>query len=458
MSSPNENWQTTRPTICSRVSYMFNNELMSDVSFVVPVKLGEDGNKKSKMEIPAHKFVLSISSPVFFAMFFGDLADNTHSVSLPDCEYNSLLELFRFLYCEQVELNEDNALQVLYLAKKYIVPSLVEKCIEYLKQNANISTIFTVLANAEKYEEEYLAKRCWALIDRQTKEALETEDFLTIERQLLESLVVRDSLNVKEVDLFTAVDHWATKECERLNLSCDGTSKRTVLGDKIVKAIRFPLMSRDEFNGTVLGQKILNDKETSSIEEYYNSSSLVEFSQVKRDGLQLQRCGRGYEYRTPVTTHVIMHHFRRKECICFSADRDIVLHGVCMYGSINNKYTVFIEVKQNSSHGPLEATKTGEYDSIPMKDVLGFQWDSTVVHGFDILFDMPVLIKKDAWYHVRCHEEAAKVGPVIHYNQPIDEGFRYAKSPGVTITFTNHKPIEETDYEEHIAHLIFTLD
>lgn len=108
MSSQKETWQTTRPTIRARSKFMFNNELLSDVSFVVPVQLDGNENKKCKKSIPAHKFVLAISSPVFFAMFFGDLAEKSNSITLPDCEYESLLELFRFMYCDEVKLNEDN--------------------------------------------------------------------------------------------------------------------------------------------------------------------------------------------------------------------------------------------------------------------------------------------------------------------------------------------------------------
>ena len=37
--------------------------------------------------IPAHKLVLSISSPVFEAMFYGELAETRDFIELPDCDY-----------------------------------------------------------------------------------------------------------------------------------------------------------------------------------------------------------------------------------------------------------------------------------------------------------------------------------------------------------------------------------
>ena len=71
MAAVEENWETKRSTIVKRTTFIFNNQLLSDVKFVVPASTGESESKKV---IPAHKFVLAISSPVFFAMFYGQMA------------------------------------------------------------------------------------------------------------------------------------------------------------------------------------------------------------------------------------------------------------------------------------------------------------------------------------------------------------------------------------------------
>ena len=88
MAVVKENWQTTRPTIRERSKFMFNNDLFSNVKFVV--QTAAQGENETKQVIPAHKFVLSISSPVFEAMFYGELAETTDSIELPDCDYDSL--------------------------------------------------------------------------------------------------------------------------------------------------------------------------------------------------------------------------------------------------------------------------------------------------------------------------------------------------------------------------------
>ena len=111
MSTP-ENWQTTRPTIRERTKFLLNNDRFSDVKFVVRDSNSES-ESGSKKVIPAHKFVLSIGSPVFEAMFYGELAETRDSIELPDCEYESLLELFRYLYSDEVNLSGSNVMQVL---------------------------------------------------------------------------------------------------------------------------------------------------------------------------------------------------------------------------------------------------------------------------------------------------------------------------------------------------------
>ena len=235
-------WQSTaRSTIRERCKSIFNQELLSDVMFVVRDCHG--GNESRK--IPAHKFVLAISSPVFYAMFYGDLAEKKDSIEISDCEYESLLELFRFMYSDEANLTPGNVMQLMYLAKKYILPSLADKCSAYLQENLDAANVFHILPDAQKYEAKDLLDHCWKVIEKETDEAVKSDGFVTIERSVLEELVEKYSLNIKEVELFKAVDCWAEKECEKQGLVAEGTVKRRVLGERVVKAIRFPVIEKE---------------------------------------------------------------------------------------------------------------------------------------------------------------------------------------------------------------------
>ena len=87
--------------MAERTSFIFNNKVLSDMKFVVPEpNIGSDRKKV----IPAHKFVLAITSPVSTLMFYGQMAETKDSIELPDCEYESLLEFFRHIYIDKLNV------------------------------------------------------------------------------------------------------------------------------------------------------------------------------------------------------------------------------------------------------------------------------------------------------------------------------------------------------------------
>ena len=55
------------------------------------------------------------------------------------------------MYSNEVNLSGSNVMGVLYLTKKYMMPSLAEKCKEYLQKNMDPSNVFSILPAAQKY-------------------------------------------------------------------------------------------------------------------------------------------------------------------------------------------------------------------------------------------------------------------------------------------------------------------
>jgi len=427
MSVVESNWQTTRPSIRERSKFMFNNDLFSDVKFVIKTA---DDTGRNKQVIPAHKFVLTISSPVFEAMFYGELAETSDSIELPDCEYDSLLELFRYMYSDEVNLSDSNVMGVLYLAKKYMVPSLAENCTQYLQDHLDPSNVFSILTPAQKYEEIKLVDRCWNVIDEATEEAVKSDGFCTIERSLLEVVVERDTLTIEEIDLFKAVDLWATRECERQSLAADGAIKRKILGEDLVKKIRFPTMKQEDFASVVLDSEILTPKEIVSLVKYLSSvpRSPVGFPETKRCGFacvdDIQRCCRFTSWSNIETScHVYCDPVH--DVINFSVDKDMVLHGLSLFGSENNTYSVELKIMKASS-GKILASKTGKFASKPLQCEIGSYY------GFEVLFDRNAILKKHTTY-----EMWAKIrGPPSMLGE---SGVSSVKCREVTFTFIKNQ-------------------
>ena len=152
-----------------------------------------------------------------------------------------------------------------------MVPSLVEKCTKYLCDNVTGSDVFSNLLHAQKFENRNLEDRCWEVMEKQTEEAVTSDDLVTAERSVVQSLVKRELLSVTEVELFKAVDRWATEEGGRQGLTLDGETKRRLLGEEIVKGIRFPLMLFGEFVTVVDDTAILSRKETGDMMKCYSN-------------------------------------------------------------------------------------------------------------------------------------------------------------------------------------------
>lgn len=83
------NWQANQPSIKERNAVMFNNSLMADVFFKV-------GILPNQQKIPAHKYILATGSSVFFAMFYGGLADAKQVIEIPDVEPQAFFNLLRY--------------------------------------------------------------------------------------------------------------------------------------------------------------------------------------------------------------------------------------------------------------------------------------------------------------------------------------------------------------------------
>jgi len=427
----NDFWQlTATSTIKERCKSIFNQELLSDVKFVVRDSQGGSESKK----IPAHKLVLAISSPVFFAMFYGELAETNDSVEIYDCEYESLLELFRFIYSDEANLNPDNVMQLMYLAKKYMLPSLADKCSTFLQKNLDASNVFHVLPDVQIYEEKDLLDHCWKIIEKETEEAVKSDGFVTIERSVLEELVEKDSLKIKEVALFKAVDCWAKKECEKQGLVAEGSAKRRILGERIVKGIRFPVMEQKQFASVVLDCDILSKRECVDLMKYFNGvlTIPVGFSEAKRAGhlnvmSRFRSLNDKWNYFSGTPNSILL-----------SVDKNIQLHAVRLFGSDNTEYSVTLTI--TLAGGVLLTKKVGNFLSkIVQSEIGNYQ-------GYEIVIEPPIALQQNMMYEFIAYI----TGPPSWYGQngqSIVENsgvtFRFSRSFGVTATFVDKGQFSE---------------
>lgn len=220
MSSSPYNWQAEKPSVQDAISFLFNNEILSDVHFMV-------GKGTQRRRIPAHKFVLAVRSAVFDAMFNGGISAQSDEVELPDVEYSAFQSLLRFLYTDEVQIGPETVMTTLYTAKKYAVPTLENACVDFLKKNLSADNAFMLLSQARLFDEPQLAALCLECIDKNTTEALAAEGFTDIDFDTFCVVLQRDTLSIRENQLFAAALRWAEHECQRRRIPSTSENKRS---------------------------------------------------------------------------------------------------------------------------------------------------------------------------------------------------------------------------------------
>uniref|UniRef100_T1IJ94 BTB domain-containing protein n=1 Tax=Strigamia maritima TaxID=126957 RepID=T1IJ94_STRMM len=276
LSTPEYNWQSTKTSVKERFAFMFNNETLSDVHFIV-------GKGGLQQRLPAHKFVLSVGSAVFDAMFNSAMATKAEEIELPDVEPSAFLALLRFLYSDDVQIGPETVMTTLYTAKKYAVPALEKACVDFLKRNLSSDNAFMLLEQARLFDEPQLALLCLETIDKSTADALNAEGFTDSDLDTLCVVLERDSLRIREAKLFNAVARWAEQECIRQQLQVTAENQRLVLG-RALSLIRFPLMTVEEFAVGAAQSGILTDREVVSLFLYFtvNPKPQVIFLDIPR--------------------------------------------------------------------------------------------------------------------------------------------------------------------------------
>ncbi|XP_078675068.1 BTB/POZ domain-containing protein 6-B-like [Branchiostoma floridae x Branchiostoma belcheri] len=370
------NWQGLKPTVRERNGLMFNNELMSDVHFLV-------GPPKAAKRIPAHKYVLATGSTVFYAMFFGGLAENKTDIEIPDVEPQAFLAMLKYLYCDEIDLEPDTVLATLYSAKKYIVPHLAKACVTFLETSLSARNACVLLSQSRLFEEPELMQRCWQVIDAQAELALNSEGFTEIDYETLETVLGRESLNAKEIVIFDAAARWAETECRRQNLQPNANNKRRVLG-RALYLIRVPAMSLEEYANGAAQSGILTLQETADIFLYYTARNkpVLDFPLVPRNGMKPERCHR---FQSSAYRSNQWRYRGRCDSIQFAVDKRIFMAGFGLYGSSSGAadYTVKIEIKQS---GKVLSENTVKFFSDGSSNT------------FPVWFKHPVQIDPDTFY------------------------------------------------------------
>ncbi|KAL3083687.1 hypothetical protein niasHT_036815 [Heterodera trifolii] len=250
-----------------RMKHLLSTGEHSDVHFLVG-----DGNKKKVLL--AHQLILKNASDIFEALFrFSSKKKRTNAsvncpvVEVPDVEPSAFKVMLSFIYTDDLSgLNGDNAMAVLYAAKKYNIPDLVRPSLQI--PISELRNVFFAYAQALLFELEDFASNCLRYICQNAAQLFGSDDFLQIDQKILCNLLDRDLLLLSdEFEIWKSALRWADEKCRQNGIECSSENRRAVLGPALFK-IRFPNIHEEDFAKCVVQSGVLTMEELLGIYQF----------------------------------------------------------------------------------------------------------------------------------------------------------------------------------------------
>ncbi|XP_022821084.1 BTB/POZ domain-containing protein 6-A-like isoform X2 [Spodoptera litura] len=248
-----------------RVKKLLVSYELSDCTFSV-------ANQKFK----AHKLILGVTSPVFEAMFYGPLAtDGDGDIEVPDIQPEIFQLILNYIYTDKVEISGvENAFDLLYASRKYLLEHLSEMCVTYIQNNISVDNVVEILNYPDYLQDKKLVSYSLNLFCQHASFILQ-EKKESISYHCMKAFLECDHMNISEKDLIKHVFEWTLYCCEQNEILDMFENRREVLKKYgLLKLLRFQALKLSELEEIVANvNNLLLPNEYESIKENLRSGN-----------------------------------------------------------------------------------------------------------------------------------------------------------------------------------------
>lgn len=163
--------------------------------------------------IPAHKNVLSKSSPAFDTMFYGSLANDCDKrlLETPPHVFKSFLQ---FCYSDEVILHPNTITEVMKLLHEYEMSDCLKICGDCWADHMTIEDVCYAYHWGIHFEMAEFKEFCERKISAHPLLVFETTGFRSCEHTVIDHILQLDTLLCDEWLVLKAALNWASNACE----------------------------------------------------------------------------------------------------------------------------------------------------------------------------------------------------------------------------------------------------
>ncbi|CAK1549979.1 unnamed protein product [Leptosia nina] len=381
-------------SLYERVNKLLVSYNWSDCKFLVCEK-----------EFQAHKLILATSSPVFEAMFYGPLSTN-NNIIITDIDPSIFQLLLNFIYTDKVDIKSiEEAYDLLYVSKKYLLDTLTDICLEYVQSAMSVDNVIYILNIPNYMQENKVVASALNLFCRHAYYLLDNYNY-DISTSLWRKILESDELNIKERDLIKLLFTWTLCYKEKYKSTTDIYKRRDILiKTGLFSLLRFYALSNDDLDAIANDpSNILLPEEIEHIkfkigksENYIKYNDQICASAIPRKTIDIQwrLCLRALiRSESPITidSHNYCAHTRLK------ADKSFFLYSLIVQSRVApvNNFCNSIKIYNEDL---IISVLSEDNNSIIKK--ITFKKDVEYDCNVGIDFSEPLCLRKDQWYTIK---------------------------------------------------------
>ncbi|KAJ5080102.1 hypothetical protein M0811_14119 [Anaeramoeba ignava] len=165
--------------------------------------------EQNKISFKTHKSILSSRSEYFKSLFNSKIKEyQENKLILKDVSSSILSSILNYFYSGKIEINLENAIQILIFSSKYLIDELIETSSNFIKNNLQFETIVDILKLSEAMNLTKLIDYSYQFLLENFNEFIKTSFFLELEENHLNSILSNNNILINEFELFQTIIKW----------------------------------------------------------------------------------------------------------------------------------------------------------------------------------------------------------------------------------------------------------